>query len=173
MPIASDMGDCLFTAMDMMNTELVAPAYYATMGPGVPMGLGLQIASGQRPLILVGDVAFQMTGMELGNCARMKLNPIVLVFNNSAWGMLKVFQPGMPYNDLDEWRFADLANALGGVGRRAGTRSELKDALDAAHADTSRWQLVESMLPRNEYSRTLSRFVSAVRKLSVLGAHGG
>ena len=62
MPIASDMGDCLFTAMDMVYTELVAPAYYATMGPGVPMGLGLQAASGRRPLILVGDGAFQMTG---------------------------------------------------------------------------------------------------------------
>ena len=40
MPIAADMGDCLFTALDMENTELVAPGYYATMGYGVPAGLG-------------------------------------------------------------------------------------------------------------------------------------
>ena len=84
MPIASDMGDCLFTAMEIAHTELVAPAYYATMGPGIPMGLGLQIASRRRPLILVGDGAFQMTGMELGNARRLGLNPIVLVFNNNA-----------------------------------------------------------------------------------------
>ena len=41
MPIASDMGDCLFTAMDMVHTELVAPGYYATMGPGVPIDLAI------------------------------------------------------------------------------------------------------------------------------------
>ena len=92
MPIASDMGDCLFTAMDIAHTAIVAPGYYATMGPGIPFGLGLAAASGRRPLILVGDGAFQMTGWELGNCRRYGWNPVVLVFNNTAWGMLKAFQ---------------------------------------------------------------------------------
>jgi len=169
MPIASDMGDCLFTAMDIVNTELVAPAYYATMGPGIPMGLGLQVASGKRPLILVGDGAFQMTGWELGNARRLGLNPIVLLFNNTAWGMLKVFQSETRYNDLDDWRFADIAPSLGGIGRRVATRAALADALAAAHADTASWQLVEIMIPRGEYSRTLTRFVAAAKKRSVLG----
>lgn len=70
MPMASDVGDCLFTAMDIANTALVAPGYYATMGFGVPAGLGVQAATGERPLILVGDGAFQMTGWELGNARR-------------------------------------------------------------------------------------------------------
>lgn len=169
MPIASDMGDCLFTAMDMVYTELVAPAYYATMGPGVPMGLGLQAASGRRPLILVGDGAFQMTGWELGNARRLGLNPIVLLFNNAAWGMLKVFQGDTRYNDLDDWRFAEMAASLGGKGVRVATRAELAAALTAAHADESRWHLIEIMIPRGAYSRTLDRFVEAVRRRSVLG----
>ncbi|HZA67357.1 MAG TPA: indolepyruvate/phenylpyruvate decarboxylase [Geminicoccaceae bacterium] len=62
MPIASDMGDCLFTAMDMEVVPPVAPGYYVGMGFGVPAGLGLQAEGGLRPLILVGDGAFQMTG---------------------------------------------------------------------------------------------------------------
>jgi indolepyruvate decarboxylase len=169
MPIASDMGDCLFTAMDIVYTELVAPAYYATMGPGVPMGLGLQAASGKRPLIMVGDGAFQMTGWELGNARRLGLNPIVLLFNNTAWGMLKVFQDDTGYNDLDDWRFAEMAGPLGGRGHRVRTRAELAAALAAAHADESAWQLIEIMIPRGEYSRTLQRFVGAVRRRSVLG----
>jgi indolepyruvate decarboxylase len=168
-PIASDMGDCLFTAMDMTYTELVAPAYYATMGPGVPMGIGLAVASGRRPLILVGDGAFQMTGWELGNCRRLGIKPIVLVFNNRAWGMLKVFQSDTGYNDLDDWRFADIATVLGGKGRRAATRRELADALAVAQADRDNWHLVEIMLPRDVYSPTLSRFVEAVKRTSVLG----
>ncbi|MBV1693770.1 MAG: indolepyruvate/phenylpyruvate decarboxylase [Hyphomicrobiales bacterium] len=168
LPIASDMGDCLFTAMDMAYTELVAPAYYATMGPGVPMGIGLAVASGRRPLILVGDGAFQMTGWEIGNARRLGIQPIVLLFNNTAWGMLKVFQGDTNYNDLDDWRFADMAAPLGGKGRRVATRKELADALKAAHADDANWHLIEVMIPRGEYSRTLSQFVAAVRRRSVL-----
>ena len=41
MPIAADMGDCLFTAMEIANAPLVAPGYYAGMGFGVPAGLGV------------------------------------------------------------------------------------------------------------------------------------
>jgi indolepyruvate decarboxylase len=173
MPIASDMGDCLFTAMDMAYTELVAPGYYATMGPGVPMGLGLQAASGRRPLILVGDGAFQMTGWELGNCRRYGWNPIVLLFNNAAWGMLKVFQTDTAYNDLDDWRFADMAASLGGKGVRVATRADLASALDAAHADETAFHLIEIIIPRDSISRTLERFVGAIRQKSALGKDGG
>ncbi len=168
MPIASDVGDCLFTAMDIVDTEFVAPAYYATMGPGVPMGLGVQVASGKRPIILVGDGAFQMTGWELGNAKRLGLNPIVLVFNNAAWGMLKVLQSDTRYNDLTDWRFVDIAAALGGKSCRVTTRRELAEALDRAHRDKGNWQLIEIMLPRDAYSPTLRRFAEAIRKKSVL-----
>ncbi|MGC4106986.1 MAG: thiamine pyrophosphate-dependent enzyme [Thermomicrobiales bacterium] len=75
------------------NTALVAPAYYAGMGFGVPAGLGLGAATGQRPVILVGDGAFQMTGLELGNCRRYGWAPIVVLFNNKSWEMLRVFKP--------------------------------------------------------------------------------
>jgi indolepyruvate decarboxylase len=53
MPITSDIGDCLFTAMEIDNTALAAPDYYAGMGFGVPAGVGVA-ATGLRPLILVG-----------------------------------------------------------------------------------------------------------------------
>ncbi len=162
--IASDMGDCLFTALDMENTELVAPGYYATMGFGVPAGLGLQAASGRRPLILVGDGAFQMTGWELGNCRRYGWNPIVLLFNNASWEMLRAFQPESAFNDLGDWGFASMADGMGGDGVRVRTRAELRQALDRAVQTTERFQLIEIMIPRGVLSDTLSRFVAAVRR---------
>jgi len=166
MPIASDMGDCLFTAMEIAHTALVAPGYYATMGFGVPAGLGLQAATGERPLILVGDGAFQMTGWELGNCRRYGWDPIVLVFNNASWEMLRTFQPESGFNDLDHWGFAEMASGLGGQGVRVGSRAELKAALDQAIATRGKFQLIEVTLPRGVLSDTLARFVAGVKRLN-------
>ena len=163
MPIASDIGDCLFTAMEMRQTDLVAPGYYAGMGYGVPAGLGVQVASGQRPLILVGDGAFQMTGFELGNCPRYGWDPIVLVFNNASWEMLRVFQPESTFNNLGEWQFAALAGPLGGHGTRVRTRRELTAALTQAHATRGTFQLIEIMLQRGQTSDTLTRFVTGFK----------
>lgn len=170
MPIASDMGDCLFTAMDFKHTALVAPGYYATMGTGIPFGFGLQAASGKRPLILVGDGAFQMTGWELGNFKRYDFNPIVLVFNNKAWGMLKAFQSEERYNDLDDWKFAELARSMGGRGVRVTTTRNLQQALNEAYADETTFQLVEIMMSRDVISRTLRRFTETIAEKSALGS---
>ncbi len=163
LPIAADIGDCLFTAMEIRNTELVAPGYYAGMGYGVPAGLGACVAAGSRPLSLVGDGAFQMTGFELGNCRRYGWDPIVIVFNNASWEMLRVFQPESAFNDLDDWRFAELAGPLGGDGVRVATRRALVDALARAHATRGRFQLIEVMLPRGQTSDTLARFVAGFK----------
>ncbi|MDD5334001.1 MAG: indolepyruvate/phenylpyruvate decarboxylase [Rhodoferax sp.] len=168
MPIASDMGDCLFTAMEIEHTALVAPGYYATMGFGVPAGLGLQAATGQRPLILVGDGAFQMTGWELGNCQRYGWDPIVLLFNNASWEMLRTFQPESSFNDLGHWGFAEMAAGLGGDGVRVNTRSELKAALDRAVATRGRFQLIDITIGRGVLSDTLARFVAGVKRLNAV-----
>lgn len=166
LPIAADMGDCLFSAMEIEHTALVAPGYYATMGYGVPAGLGLQAATGQRPLILVGDGAFQMTGWELGNCRRYGWDPIVLLFNNASWEMLRTFQPESGFNDLGDWAYAEMAAGMGGDGVRVTTRAELKAALDRAVATRGRFQLIEIAIPRGVLSTTLQRFVAGVKRLS-------
>lgn len=164
MPMTADVGDCLFTAMEVDNTALAAPGYYAGMGFGVPAGIGVAAATGERPLILVGDGAFQMTGWELGNCRRYGLDPIVVVFNNQSWEMLRVFQPQSQFNDLDDWNFAAIAPALGGHGDRVRTRSELIAALDAAVVRRGCFSLIEVMLPRGVTSRTLARFVAGFKQ---------
>jgi indolepyruvate decarboxylase len=92
MPMTSDIGDCLFTAMEIEHSDLAAPGYYSGMGFGVPAGIGVAASTGRRPLILVGDGAFQMTGFELGNCRRYGLDPVVVLFNNASWEMLRAFQ---------------------------------------------------------------------------------
>ena len=169
-PIASDVGDCLFTAMDITPTAIVAPGYYATMGYGVPAGLGLQAASGQRPIVLVGDGAFQMTGWELGNAARHGWDPVVLVFNNAGWEMLRTFQPGAKFNELSRWDFASMAAGMGGDGHIVRTRAELGAALERAWTTRGRFQLLDIQLAPGTLSPTLVRFVKAVKRLSMPGS---
>ncbi len=170
MPLACDVGDCLFTAMEIAPTALIAPGYYATMGYGVPAGLGLQVATGQRPLVLVGDGAFQMTGWELGNAARLALDPIVLVFNNAGWEMLRAFEPGQRFNELARWDFASMAAGMGGDGHAVHTRAQLRAALAQAHATRGRFQLLDIRLQPGQQSPTLARYVKAVRRLSMPAA---
>lgn len=166
MPMAADVGDCLFVAMEIAHTRLVASGYYAGMGFGVPGGLGIQATTGERPLILVGDGAFQMTGWELGNCRRYGWDPIVLVLNNMSWEMLRTFQPESRFNDLDDWHFAEIAAPLGGRGERVTTRAELKAALERAVSASGRFSLIEIMLARGVISETLSRYLRGFQQRS-------
>ncbi|MBT5187031.1 MAG: indolepyruvate/phenylpyruvate decarboxylase [Kordiimonadaceae bacterium] len=168
MKIVSDVGDCLFTTVSIQPTSLTGPAYYAGMGFGVPAGMGVQATTGERPLILVGDGAFQMTGWELGNCRRYGWDPLVIVFNNCSWEMLRTFQPDVGFNDLDDWKFAALATILGGDGYRVQTRAELKDALDKAYATRGKFQLVEVMMDRKAISPTLKRFTDAIKAAKIV-----
>jgi indolepyruvate decarboxylase len=140
------------------------------MGFGVPAGLGVQAATGQRPIILVGDGAFQMTGWELGQCRRYGWDPIVIVMNNCSWEMLRVFQPESRFNALDDWRFAELAAPLGGDGMRVSTRREFAEAVDRATQRTGRFQLIEVMIPRGSVSPTLEGFVAALKRRNAAGA---
>ncbi len=169
MPITSDVGVAHFTVMNVDTVPLAAPGYYAGMGFAVPAALGVQAASGNRPLALVGDGAFQMTGWELGNCQRYGWDPIILVLNNCCWEMLRTFQPETKYNFLSDWHFTEMAAPLGGVGIRVETRRELFEALEEAVQDRGRFRLIEIMLPPAVQPQTMTQFVAGVKKLSVLG----
>ena len=168
--IVSDIGDCLFVAMELRPTPLVAPGYYASMGFGVPAGIGVAATTGLRPLILVGDGAFQMSGWELGNCRRYGLDPVVIVLNNQSWEMIRAFQPESRCADLGDWHYADLANVLGGHGYRVRTRAEFKAALDAAFAERGRFQLIEFMVTPGDSTPTLQRFSDGIRALRARAA---
>ena len=74
MIVLADIGDALFGGTDLVihrKTEFLSPAYYASMGFAVPASIGTQLANPKlRPLVIVGDGAFQMTGMEISTALR-------------------------------------------------------------------------------------------------------
>jgi indolepyruvate decarboxylase len=98
-----------------------------TMGFAVPAALGAQLARpAARVLILVGDGAFQMTGTELSTIARLGLNPIVIVFNNSGYNTERFILDG-PFNDIAPWRFSRLGELFGPLaGFDAATEEQIR-----------------------------------------------
>ena len=161
MVVVADVGDALFGAADLYirhRTEFLGPAYYASMGFAVPAGLGAQFANPKlRPLILVGDGAFQMTGMELSTAARYRLNPIVIVLNNNGFGTERHMQDG-PYNDVWNWKYYRLPDVLGaGRGFLVRTEEELIRALQEAKAHTDSFCLIEVQLGQSDRSPALQR----------------
>ena len=83
------------------------------MGFAVPAALGAQVARPNlRPVVIVGDGAFQMTGMELSTIAARKLNPIIIVLNNKGYGTERVILDG-PFNDINNWQYHRIVDVLG------------------------------------------------------------
>jgi indolepyruvate decarboxylase len=163
LPIVADTGDCLFASVDVCADEIVAPAYYATMGFAIPAALGVQVATRRRPLVLVGDGAFQMTGAEIAHAPEYHCNPIVVLFNNARWEMLQAFFPDAGYNGTVPWPFATLAELWGGRGFDARTPRQLRDALGAASRE-DRFTLIDVKLQQGDVSPILRGFVSAFKQ---------
>jgi indolepyruvate decarboxylase len=128
------------------------------MGFAVPAGIGAQMANPRsRALILVGDGAFQMTGVEISTATRYGLNPIVVVLNNRGYGTERHMQDG-PYNDVPSWQFHRLPEVLGGGrGFLVRTEKELNTAMTEALQDTKNLCLLEVMLDPLDRSPALQR----------------
>jgi indolepyruvate decarboxylase len=168
MVVIADIGDALFASSELLirrSTEFLSPAYYASMGFAVPAGLGVQLANPRaRPLVLVGDGAFQMTGMELSGALRYGLDPIVVVLNNRGYGTERPMQDG-PYNDLQPWNFHRVPEVLGGGrGFLVRTEKELSEALAAAAKHRGSFCLIEVQLDPNDHSPALQRLTQRLAK---------
>jgi indolepyruvate decarboxylase len=161
--VIAESGDMLFGGLEARLPAgglYFAQGYYASMGFAVPAAMGAEIGTGRRCLVLCGDGGFQMTGPEISYAPRRGLSPVVVLVNNSGWG---IFRPVTPRKDLLEippWPYAELAQAWGGVGMRARTRQELREALRAAH-EVREFVLVECLVPPDDISPVSRRYIRA------------
>ncbi len=161
MVVLADVGDSLFGGIDLVirnEGRFLSCAYYTNMGSSVPGSVGAQLLDRKlRPLVLVGDGAFQMTGLELSTAARYGLSPIVVVLNNGGYATERFFLDGA-FNDLQPWRFSRVPDLLGaGKGFLARTEDELEAALAAAKANTGSFSIIDVILDPGDVSDGLKR----------------
>jgi len=128
-----------------MRTQL-APTSGA-MGYGVPAGVAAKIVDPQRTVVtFAGDGEFMMTGQELATAVQYRAGLILIVFNNSMFGTIRMHQereyPGrVSGTELHNPDFAALAQAYGGQGEVVEKTADFAPALQRALAFANARQL--------------------------------
>ncbi|MCJ8317267.1 thiamine pyrophosphate-binding protein [Idiomarina sp.] len=157
-PFVTDVGDCLFASLLAQPSLCLAPAYYASMGYAVPAAYGIQAATGMRPMVLVGDGAFLMSGLELGHFQRHNYAPIVVLFNNKRWDMIQAFAPDLGCTDLTGWNYQKLSESMGCEYHSANNEEQLETAVENALKQTQKVSFIEVALAADARTERLDRF---------------
>ena len=128
------------------------PWGWAGLGFGFPSALGAKVGKPKNPVVCItGDGGFQYNAQELGTAVQYGINPIVLIFNDNAWGVLKGYQSAR-FNerhmgtDLVNPDFIKLFDSYGVEGTRVSTVAQLSKVLEQAVA-ADLVQLIEVQIP--------------------------
>jgi len=113
------------------NTLLLDNAL-ATMGAGLPSAISAKICCPDKKVISVcGDGGFMMNSQELETAVRLGLNLVVIILNDSAYGMIKWKQEGMGFEnfglDYKNPDFVKYAESYGAKGYRPVSDENFKE----------------------------------------------
>ncbi len=166
--VICDIGDGLFGSVNIKlpeNTPYLGPVYYTSMGYSVPAGIGVKMYNPNfRPIIIVGDGAFQMTGQEVSCYVKYGLNPIVFVINNQGYTTQRYLKDGR-FNDLQDWAYEKITELVqGGLGLNVKTEDELEIALKKAKENTESFTILNLHFDRYDKSDTLFKLTEFLGK---------
>jgi acetolactate synthase-1/2/3 large subunit len=118
------------------NTLLLDNAL-ATMGAGLPSAMAARLLNPDRKVVSVnGDGGFMMNSQELETAVRLNLDLVVIILNDSAYGMIKWKQEGMGFEnfglDYHNPDFVQYAESFGATGHRPESASEFQNILSEA-----------------------------------------
>ena len=93
----------------------------------------------RRTLLFTGEGSHQLTAQEVCQFARLGLKPIIFTLNNNGYLIERILckEPMTYYNDLAQWEYHKLPEALGCKGWftvKVTTNAELEAALSKAEA---------------------------------------
>ncbi len=118
------------------NTLLLDNAL-ATMGAGLPSGMAAKLIYPDRKVVVVaGDGGFMMNSQELETAVRLELDLVIVIINDSGYGMIKWKQDaqnlpsfGLDYTNPD---FVKYAESYGAKGYRVTNADEFGTILTTA-----------------------------------------
>ena len=115
------------------NTVLLDNAL-ASMGAGLPSAMAARLVHKDRKVMAIcGDGGFMMNSQELETAVRLRMNLVVLILNDSAYGMIRWKQANMGFEDFGlEYGnpdFVKYAESYGAQGHRIDRTEDLADVL--------------------------------------------
>ena len=121
----------------------IGPNSWAGLGFGFPAGLGAKVGAPDKQVVVItGDGGFQYNIQEIGTALQYGISPVVLIFNDNAWGVLKgvqkeTFNGRYIGTDLRNPYFVKLAEAYGAPATRVHNLNELTTTLAEALNDNT------------------------------------
>ncbi len=131
--VAHDGGQTMMWTLSHIQVDSPEKSLFVPgmghLGFGLPYANAAKLAHPNRPVFcLTGDGAFAMTIQELETAVRYGLNVIVIVFNDSYWGMYKPFGDILDNPDFGtKLTTVDFAKVAQGFGCYAENVTELKE----------------------------------------------
>ena len=132
--------------------QYMHPHGWAGLGFSFPAGLGAKAGKPDSPVVCItGDGGFQYNFQELATAAQYDIHPVILMFNDNAWGVLKGYQQSrfgdrLFATDLVNPDFAKLFDSYGFGATRVSSVAELGPALESA-IESGKTHLVEVAIP--------------------------
>ena len=141
------------------NTVLLDNAL-ATMGAGLPSALAAQVVFPERRVMAIcGNGGFLMNSAEMETAVRLKLNLIVLILRDNAYGMIKWKQSNMDFPnwglDFGNPDFVKYAESYGAHGHRVASAEGLAPLLEQCY-QAGGVHLVEAPVDYSENDRILN-----------------
>ena len=140
------------------NTVLLDNAL-ATMGAGLPSAMGAKIVNPHRKVMAIcGDGGFMMNSQEIETAVRLNMDIVVMVLNDSGYGMIKWKQSGMGFEnyglDFGNPDFVKYAESYGANGHRIKETGQLASKLEEC-LDTPGVHLVDVPVDYSENEKVL------------------
>jgi acetolactate synthase-1/2/3 large subunit len=162
--VVADGGDVVGCASKIV--ALQRPGQWLDPGPFGCLGVGPSFAiaakllrPADRVLLIAGDGAFGLNGMEMETAVRFKLPMTVVIGNDGGWGQIR--NPQLSFfgaerqvaTSLPFTRFDQMVEALGGKGIHVTEPKQLRPALERAMGSTE-VTCINVVLDPGAYRRT-------------------
>jgi acetolactate synthase I/II/III large subunit len=122
------------------------PGPFGCLGVGPPFAIAAKLLHpGRRVLLIAGDGAFGLNGMEMETAVRFGLPITCIIGNDAGWGQIR--NPQLSFfgeeravaTSLPTTRFDRMVEALGGRGAFVPEPKEIGPALERALASDEVW----------------------------------
>jgi len=148
--VVGDGGDVVGCASRVVRLhrpgQWLDPGPFGCLGVGPPFAIAAKLLQPDRPVLLVaGDGAFGLNGMELETAVRFRLPMTCIIGNDGGWGQIR--NPQLSFfgeeravaTSLPSTRFDLMVEALGGRGVLVRDPRDIGPALERALASDEVW----------------------------------